>query len=38
MWLSLFSVVTAAALAFGLAAVVLESYEERPARTMRQRH
>jgi hypothetical protein len=28
MWLSLFSIVTAIALACGLAAVVLESYEE----------
>jgi hypothetical protein len=28
MWISLFSVVTAIALAFTLAAVVLESYEE----------
>ena len=37
MWLSLFSVVTAAALAFGLGAVVLESYEEKPARTVRHR-
>jgi hypothetical protein len=38
MWLSLFSVVTAFALAFGLAAVILESYEERPVRGLRHRH
>lgn len=28
MWISLFSVVAAIALAFGLAAIILESYEQ----------
>jgi hypothetical protein len=38
MWISLFSVVTAIALGFGLGAVVLESYEKaKPVRNLRQR-
>ena len=38
MWISLFTVVTAIAIGFGLGAVVLESYEEpKPVRNLRHR-
>lgn len=38
MWISLFTVVIAVALGFGLGSVILESYEEaKPARNFRHR-